>query len=104
MDLGLVDLELAEQIGRMEPFGEGNREPSFRVRDVPVQSARMVGERHLRLRLGDAGRSVSAIGFGMADRAPAAAGRIDVAFQLRIDDYQGVRRPDLVLLDFMESA
>jgi len=102
LDLERVDLELAEQIGRLEPFGEGNREPSFCLRGVPVKSARTVGERHLRLRLGDT-RLVSAIGFGMADRAVAQGSRVDVAFSLRVDDYQGVRRPDLALLDLKES-
>ena len=103
LDLSRADLELAEHLERLEPFGEGNPQPVFCARGVPVASARTVGSGHLRLRLGDDGCNVGAIGFGMADRSPAEGSRIDVAFHLQIDDYHGVRRPDLMLIDLRPS-
>jgi single-stranded-DNA-specific exonuclease len=99
-----IDLALAEEIGRMEPFGEGNPPPAFYAHDVLVTGARTVGDGHLRLRLGDAARSLSAIGFGMAGRAPAEGSRMDVAFRLQIDEYRGVRRPDLALIDLRTTS
>jgi single-stranded-DNA-specific exonuclease len=103
IDLDRADLELAEHLSRLGPFGEGNPEPILCARGVAVSNARTVGNGHLRLRLGDHGRAIGAIGFGMADRTPPDKSRVDVAFRLQIDEYLGVRKADLMLVDLRPS-
>lgn len=47
--------ELFDNIMRLEPFGEGNEEPVFGVREVEVREVRKLGkeQNHLSLRVGD---------------------------------------------------
>ncbi len=61
--------ELADWLGRMEPFGEGNPEPTFVMRNLDVIEARPVGAngKHLKMTLrpdGDPRRFIKAIAFG----------------------------------------
>jgi single-stranded-DNA-specific exonuclease len=58
---------LVEEIGLMEPFGQGNPEPILAIRDVRIVDKRIVGSNHLRLTIADHGASIDAIGFKMAD-------------------------------------
>lgn len=50
-ELSDLDTELIDDLAKMEPFGEGNPEPIFRLKDVVIISAMRMGkeEQHLRL-------------------------------------------------------
>ncbi|RWX49628.1 single-stranded-DNA-specific exonuclease RecJ, partial [Candidatus Electrothrix marina] len=65
----------------MEPFGEGNPEPVFLVRDVQLEDVHCLRE-HLKFSLSLNGTRLSGIGFFMAEQhAPAVAGRVDLGFR-----------------------
>jgi single-stranded-DNA-specific exonuclease len=94
---GLLTLETAEAIRLAGPWGKGFPEPLF---DGPfeVSSARLVGERHLRLRVRcGRGPILDAIGFGQGERLGAAEGRIRIAYRLDVNEYLGRRAPQLIL-------
>jgi hypothetical protein len=59
----------------------------------------VVGERHLRVQLAQAGHVLEAVAFNMA-AAPPLAGPLDVALGTRLSHYQGRTTPDLRLLDW----
>lgn len=108
MDLRLADanLELLELLRHFGPFGIGNAAPVFACRGAALaRPPRTVGDGHLKLLVDDGTARVDAIGFGMADRVPALAesSRVDVAFQLQLDEWNGRRRPQLRLLDIREA-
>ena len=50
-ELSDLDTELIDDLAKMEPFGEGNPEPIFRLKDVVIISTMRMGkeEQHLRL-------------------------------------------------------
>lgn len=73
-----VNLELANELLRMEPFGAGNPEPTLMMRGVTVVERRVVGDSHLKLRLSAAGRIFNAIAFRQAECAT--DGVLDIAF------------------------
>ena len=80
----------------------GNARPVFMSRNVQVLDAREVGSGHLKLRVDAAGTGLDAIGFGLVDRVdPAALGgaRVDVAYQLTVNEWRGRRTPQMKLLD-----
>lgn len=78
------------------PWGQGYPEPLFDgVFDV--LSTRIVGERHLKLRLTQTGRPLDAIHFGGADDAPPAT-RIRIAYRLTPDDWRGGGAIQLVVV------
>ena len=91
MDLDVLDMDLCDQISRLEPFGEGNPDPLFMASGVKVDSSRVVGRGHLLLRLRKGRRSLRAIGFGMGHHHADLPDVLDVAFRAGIDTYREPR-------------
>ena len=65
-----VDLPLLDIMRQLGPFGASCPEPLFETSDLMVREARVVGDRHLRLRLFGGGRLLTAIMFGGAHTPP----------------------------------
>src|SRR5216110_2784732 len=91
LPLGLVSDELEKLIRYLEPCGPGNPAPVFGVRQARAVGARRVGTNHLRFTLDDASGVLPAIAFQWADAIPDhwLAERLDVAFRLERDEWQG---------------
>jgi single-stranded-DNA-specific exonuclease len=71
-----------------EVWGQGFAAPTF-SEEVEVVSQRLVGEKHLSLKLKHQGQPVDGIWFGRTESLPA---RVRLAFRLDADEWQGVRR------------
>ena len=71
-----------------EVWGQGFAAPTF-SEELEVVSQRLVGERHLALKLKHQGQPVDGIWFGHTETLPA---RVKLAFRLDADEWQGVRR------------
>src|SRR2546427_8648326 len=91
LPLRLVSDDLEKLIRYLEPCGAGNPAPVFGVRGARAVGARRVGTNHLRFTLDDASGVLPAIAFQWADAIPDhwLAERLDVAFQLERDEWQG---------------
>jgi single-stranded-DNA-specific exonuclease len=89
---------------RLQPFGNGNPQPLFFAREVEsVAAPRVVGERHLQLRLRQRNYHRRAIFFGAAaDELPKQPW--DIAFRVRPDEYEGERRLEMRVEAVRESA
>lgn len=97
-----LSLDLIEELGRLEPFGEGNREPVFCSCGVTVNRPPQLCARDtIKLTLGQGKTSISAVGFGMAGHAEylSPGQKIDVAYQLIIDDWNKSPTVQLKLKD-----
>ncbi len=79
----------------LQPFGNGNPQPIFFARGVEsVADPRVVGEKHLQLRLRQRNYHHRAIFFGAAaDTLPPQPW--DVAFRIRSDEYEGETRLEI---------
>lgn len=102
--LSFVTLEEASRVEQLQPFGEGNRRPVFCARRCIVGSVDRMGatQQHLRLQLVDEnGRRVKFVGFNQAelgkDLAPGQ--RIDIAFTIAINEWQGMRTAEGRIVD-----
>ncbi|MBT9463352.1 single-stranded-DNA-specific exonuclease RecJ [Hydrogenophaga sp.] len=71
-----------------EVWGQGFAPPLF-CEEVQVVSQRLVGEKHLALKLKHQGEPVDGIWFGHTEPLPA---RVKIAFRLDADEWQGQRR------------
>jgi single-stranded-DNA-specific exonuclease len=71
-----------------EVWGQGFAPPTF-SEEVEVISQRLVGEKHLALKLKHQGQPVDGIWFGRTEPLPA---RVKLAFRLDADAWNGVRR------------
>ena len=71
-----------------EVWGQGFAPPIF-SEEVEIISQRLVGEKHLQIKLRHQGQPVDGIWFGHTDPLPT---RVKLAFRLDADEWQGVRR------------
>ena len=69
-------------------WGQGFAAPTF-SEEVEVVSQRLVGEKHLSLKLRHQGQPVDAMWFGHTEQLPK---RVTLAFRLDADEWQGVKR------------
>ena len=84
--------DLVETLHR-EVWGQGFAPPVF-CEEVEIVSQRLVGERHLQLKLRHQGDPVDGIWFGHTEPLP---GRVKIAYRLDVDDWQGQRRVRFLL-------
>ena len=91
LPLRLVSEDLEKLIRYLEPCGPGNPAPVFGVRGARAVGAKRVGSNHLRFLLDDESGVLPAIAFQWADAIPDQwlAKRLDVAFRLERDEWQG---------------
>ena len=75
-------------------WGQGFEAPIF-CDEMEVVNQRLVGEKHLKLKLRHAGALRDAIWFGHADPLPGAKARL--AYRLSLDEFQGQQRVQLVI-------
>ncbi len=80
-------VDLVDTLHR-EVWGQGFAPPTF-SEEVEVISQRLVGEKHLALKLRHQGKPVDGIWFGHTEPLPA---KVVIAFRLDADEWQGVRR------------
>jgi single-stranded-DNA-specific exonuclease len=71
-----------------EVWGQGFAPPVF-SEELEVISQRLVGEKHLALKLKHQGQPVDGIWFGRIEPLPA---RVKLAFRLDVDEWQGQKR------------
>lgn len=102
LDISEIDDKFFEDMSLLEPFGKGNPEPLFLVKDVIVERAKPVGvkENHLKLFLKKDGLFFSSIGFFMVTDVLKEQSKIDIVGLPKINVYNGVKSWDFILKDF----
>jgi single-stranded-DNA-specific exonuclease len=104
----LVDWTLAEQLGRLAPYGPGHLEPILAVTGMRLVEARRVGqtEAHASFRLRRGAEAFDAIAFALdPDRPlPEPGTAVDLVGTLEHDTFGGLPRLRLRLLDFADAA
>lgn len=90
----------AQELSLLEPYGVGNATPIFILRDVEVVNAVSVGEgKHARLTLdlGDEGVTAMCFRATLEELDVYPGDRVDVAFNLDINEYQNQRSVQLIV-------
>jgi single-stranded-DNA-specific exonuclease len=99
--------EVAAGIVSLAPFGAGNPRPVFAARGVEIiDGPRTVKDRHLKMALKQDGRIFRAIAWRAADRHDyfaAHKARLDVAFSLEQNQYNGETYTELTVADVRKS-
>ncbi len=97
-----IDLELIGIIESMEPHGEGNPTPVFCTRHLTVKSVpALLGKDTIKFWVTDGNRTISAVGFGMGSYKEAVrlGSKVELAYQLSIDDWNKAPTAQLILKD-----
>ena len=102
-----ANMDLAQMVDDMEPFGEGNPIPLFCSRKLIVKGRpQVLGKNTLKFWVTNNKYSISAVGFGMAEEyydLAASGAKIDLAYQVTIDDWNKSPQPQLRIEDIRLS-
>ena len=90
--LEYCDADLVDKL-HQEVWGQGFAAPTF-SEEVDVLSQRLVGEKHLSLKLRHQGQPVDGIWFGHTDPLPE---RVLIAFRLDVNEWRGERKVQFLL-------
>jgi single-stranded-DNA-specific exonuclease len=97
-----LSLRLMRELDQLSPYGVANPEPVLVARALEPLFPKVVGKSHLKLRVRSGPVSCDAIGFQMGDhfsRLLSKEARIDLAFTLTQDTWQGRERLQLRIRD-----
>jgi single-stranded-DNA-specific exonuclease len=87
-----MNLDIAQLLDQ-QVWGQGFPAPQFSD-DFTVQNQRVVGEKHLKLRLGSKGKLIEAILFGHNEPLPE---RIHAVYSLSVNEYNGTQSLQLIV-------
>ncbi|MDB5271766.1 MAG: recJ [Chitinophagaceae bacterium] len=90
-------------VEQMAPFGPGNMQPTFVVRNVKAKAVRLLKEQHLKFEVccPNTGQRIAAIGFQMAEfyKAVDEGKSFDLCFQIQENEYLGKKTLQLLVKD-----
>lgn len=102
-----INLEWANALKKLEPFGNGNETPVFVLQNAKIVSVNAVGldGRHLSMRIEKDGININAVWFGMGTaKEELSAGKMaDFAFTLNINTYNGTESVQLIIKDIKKQ-
>jgi single-stranded-DNA-specific exonuclease len=103
-----LTFQLSQELGALEPFGAGNPRPVFATRGFRVMSEpQIIKEQHLKLRVaGEDNRPFEAIwwrGLEESEHVPRANQRIDLAYELELNRWNGEVKLQLNVKDMKPS-
>ena len=107
-----VNLDLAEEISALAPFGQNNPQPKFVSYGLRVDEIMTLGfdSQHIKFRLSPSDRTFAkgiwAISFGCAEeyKAVCVGNLVDAVYYLDINDFNGRREAQLRLIDLRPAA
>ena len=111
LDLSGITLDLVQKLETLAPFGEGNPEPLFILKDVHITYANLLKNGHISVGLGNKeGRKMTAIAFRAADTEMGKAfltthGEefFDLMITLKKDTWKGQTKIQIQILDAKQA-
>jgi len=98
LDIAEMNLQVARILDE-QVWGQGFPAPQFSDEFI-VQNQRVVGEKHLKLRLGSKGKLIEAILFGYNEPLPE---QIHAVYSLSINEYNGTQSLQLIIRHWQEA-
>ncbi|MFA6285135.1 MAG: single-stranded-DNA-specific exonuclease RecJ [Parcubacteria group bacterium] len=103
-----IDWDLHAEIKKLEPFGQGNREPVFLSKNLTIREIKMVGngQKHLKF-VFEAGKSkiFEGIFWKSGERFPEfkVRDKVEAVFLLRSNEWNGSRKLELNIIDIKKQ-
>ena len=107
LDLHQLSYDLADEIRLLEPTGQQNPTPLFVSRNVSVLETKTVGsdQNHLKTKIYRNGQHpIDGIGFRLGEWASQMPEKIDVAYHLEINDWNGRQSIQMNIQDIQPSG
>jgi len=101
-----VNLEFYEKVNILSPFGSGNPEPKFFIKDLKSVNSKIVGEKHIKsVLVGSDGTSLKTIAFNAADNELGAyllnkkKITFNIAGKLSLNEWRGQKNVEFIIDD-----
>ena len=96
-----INWELVDLVLKFKPFGKDNDEPLLLSKKVIVTNLRKVGkdEKHLKIELMKKNKKIDCIGFSLANKNLNIGDKIDIVYNLSINEWNGNRKIQLIIKD-----
>ena len=101
-----VDIDLVEEISKLEPFGAGNPSPTFVVKNLVLKQKKLMGSTkdHLKLTVETPSGTMDCVWWSRGDIPLIAGDRLDIAFAPQLNTFNGVTSVQLILKDVHSDA
>jgi single-stranded-DNA-specific exonuclease len=109
LDFSLINLDLADTITALAPYGQNNQQPRFVSYDLRVDDITTMGfdNQHIKIRFSQFNPAAKnaqafwAIAFGGAAnyKEYKIGDRVDLVYYLEVNDFNGRREPQLKMID-----
>jgi single-stranded-DNA-specific exonuclease len=98
-----INISLASSIDQLSPFGQANPQPKFASKDVIIEEVISLGQdgQHLKFRFGNTW--AVAFGKGEAYKDMKSGDKVDVAYSLEINEFNGRREAQMRVIDLVLS-
>jgi len=101
-----VNIDFFEKINLLAPFGSGNPEPRFIIKDVKLVNSKIVGEKHIKnVLVGSDSTTIKAISFNTAESELGSyllkknVKPFDIAGKLTLNQWRGQRNVEFIIDD-----
>jgi single-stranded-DNA-specific exonuclease len=101
-----ITMGLLKELETLSPHGKGNPEPTFMTRNLKLVDWRCVGDgSHLKAKFTDGKVNLDVIGFGLGEmsRDLDYSSSYDIAYALRVSEWEGFESAELRLVDLKKS-
>ncbi|MBT3292594.1 single-stranded-DNA-specific exonuclease RecJ [Candidatus Peregrinibacteria bacterium] len=101
LQLSDISLKFIESLDALEPFGQGNPQPIFLLKNIHMEYIKNVGidKSHMQAKIGHC----KAIGFRLGHLAHECSQPVDVACKIGIDNWNGRKQPQLFIEDIRKT-
>lgn len=99
-----INIDIINAMKQLEPYGESNPSPLFALKNLKVESVRLLSnDRHLKLTLKDGNILINAIGFNLGDKQVQLGDKVDVVFAIELNKFNNTESVQLNLKDIKKS-
>ncbi|PLX25580.1 single-stranded-DNA-specific exonuclease RecJ [Candidatus Parcubacteria bacterium] len=100
-----ISWDLVDMVDKFQPFGHGNPEPLFMSEEILITDARRVGNdsKHWKLELVKDNKRIGAIAFGLGVIDIEVGDKIDIVYNLSINQWNGNRTIQLIIKDIKKQ-
>lgn len=101
IDPAKISVPLIENLNQLAPFGTDNPLPTFIVKDIQPSNVKVLGANHQHLKFSfSREEELEVIAFSFGSQAEEFHDIVDIAGQLTINEWNGMRKPQIQLADY----
>jgi len=106
IDFEDISWDLVDLLEKFRPYGQLNPEPLFMSTGLTITSIRQVGNdgKHLKLEVSKANKKKGAIAFGLGNMKLELGDKIDIVYNLSINQWNGNREIQLIIKDIKNNG